>query len=669
MIFSPNYFQIDENIICLYNFKESLVIRDSAKWISDHEEKIFCDRPKSFYIVHYKLLSMDDKNKLKLPLSENYFMLPFHQMGTLYDLINRKNFNFLPFFKKLPNYKNYFAKWVYQLINAIYDIHNKKQLYHGFLSDQCVFIDDKLNAQIGFIGIYDNNSRELFNYNYTKYFDNYRKSTFQTITKNVDKIKFKEILELEEQNPNKVQDFRRHDIYALGILLKDIITSIKDGDADQTFENRIENEIIKLCLEPPESRPNIDKIKTILDQIISENLYNVADTVDIDTLLLNVNLSKLSFCNESQLIATKLKQKPYLMKYLHTASDTNLISFNLHNNYKFKVHYDLNEECFITEPCLCDELGLNLKISTFNDILREKMNDFNRLYFFHNIYFCSLRDLLQIYKPTFAEVHYWLIYLTNYIFGLHSGDFLEEEEEIEPNSVPEAHLPLNFSSETVLVSFFKYDNYKKFEELEKSPLKFQLSIFPFETKETDLSKIYQSNTKEFTVKNDLYSYGVLILELLYAAIFGKRCLDDGNSVAETMKKVIDSLPDDQKFYSNILDGCINKEFKSVSGVLTHLLLQGKSDESDFIQEFQIEKYPSDSLNVYINNNIMMDLKRFIGIFRCYNDFPNDKIKNIFLAILSDLSQKFFSGNNFITDELYFLNFCDFLDSQEKKNKK
>ena len=378
MIFEPRYLRIDENIICLYNpgFNET---RNSAEWINNHEKKIFCDNPESPYIVHYKKLSKDEKNKIHIPTNANYFMLPFHQMGTLYDLIGGKHINFLPFVKKLPNYKNYFTKWICQLINAVYDIHNKKKIYHGFLSDQCVFIDDKLNAQIGFIGIYENSSIDLYGYNYIKYFDNYRKSIYHTFSRNADKIKFEEYLALEEQNPHKDQDFFKHDIYALGILLKDIITSMKNDDSDQTFENRIENEIINLCLEPPESRPNIDKIKTILDQIISENSYNVVNTIDINLLFNITESSKFKYYTISQIIATKLENNPNLLKYFHTSSDTDLISFNLHNNYKFKVHYDSDGECFITEPCLCNELGLNLNTSTFDDILEQKMTGFYRV--------------------------------------------------------------------------------------------------------------------------------------------------------------------------------------------------------------------------------------------------------------------------------------------------
>ncbi|KAK8835219.1 hypothetical protein M9Y10_012350 [Tritrichomonas musculus] len=687
------FFYNDANMIGIYNSE----LEDQTK---EHECYIFCNQNDSSYIIKYKKLTPDERNFLECNNIKTYsYFLPISKLGSLNHFFNESNDSFNKFKANL-NYDFYCKKWIYQIVNAVYYIHCTLQTYHGNLSDFCIFLDENLDAKIGYIGFPIKESTDSLKAPNYYYIEPRR-------VKVINKKKIS-IQNLIEQENNSVESFRQYDMFSLGLLLELILTSKKNvkfgekftenleklsnfsrysdyeknnndndnnnignnsvdnhNNDNHNFKQRIINEIINPCLRQ-EGRPSIDEIKGKLDQILSNDEFYPANNTTIHDILADKNdLSKFERDN-SKSIAQKIKSQRNLISFFHT-NDNNENQQNLlklHDNFIFQFFFQDN--CFFTKPILLKEEDLDISQDTFESQLKDKIeNEIYQEYFFKNVYLCSLEEFLKIHSPSYNEIHYWMIYLINYLMLLHSED-------------PSDHFPPNFSSETIFVSAINYNECNSVSEFKGKPVQFQLSVFPFNSKETHFSRLYHAKIVYNDVMSDIFALGVLMLELLLNASGEKKYFelklrdkdkdkmrDDDyyNILSEAKEKLV--LPDDQKFYKQILDACLDNKADEDNffEVYEMLSLKGRNYDSMNEEDMEItsDSEPTLLLNNFVTCHQTMNFERFVNLFDIYNQLKKEE-EILFKQTLNRLCQNFFKKDYDydIYEVTYFLDLVNIL---------
>lgn len=495
---------------------------------TEHEKELFCNNNfNSNFFMKYQILNSESTSKSK-------YSFPFPTYGLLDN-----------FWKEQTSlqYDDKFylkIKWIHQLIQGLKDLHSHNYFY-GQLSSQCITIDDKKNIKYTFLSD-PLKPPEKSTIEETSYF--YMPPEYYNKPNDFD-------FDIQKQQSS--------DVYALGIIINGIIQetfpcrddfpSLKKDQLIEMLKNPKENnypkkklndpfwdefntQIIDACLKT-DKRPSIFDISKNLQQILQEKSINNTYIYDM------VPDPIVQSCQDEKYKITSLIKKLVNFNDIATALNTLQSKYGDLSNFfevellfasPFKsIIHGFNFEVVFIPKKISDEkydvVFRSIPDPHFKEYYNDEINEEEYYYheitsveydtmekeyqesyticnfFYNKIYFCNMRQFINLYlhndvihKITInsEDIISWFIYILEYIIRL------EEEQKEKP------FLPHNFSSETVLISLLADP---------KGEWKFQLSIFPFPTKETELSKIYSTDNSD-DIDSDIYSFGVLMFEIL-----------------------------------------------------------------------------------------------------------------------------------------------------------
>lgn len=518
---------IDKKISIKFNYnKGSYAIYESIDNddFSKHERELFCNNDfKSDFFMKYD--EYDSSPGLK-----NKYIFPFPVYGYLDTFWKDQT--------KLTNEKknNLKKKWIYQLTQGLKELHSRDK-YYGQLSSKCITID------------YQKNVKYTFLYESLEDKHSYRRTSYLYLPPEY-------IKEKKEAKNNDIRVKQSYDVYALGILLngiiqesfpdindyrtlseeevKDILKDPKNNypkkEKDDPFWREFYNQVIDSCLKT-DDRPTINDISEKLDhffqkeEINTEFVYDsktvsILDSIEVNDFEISSLLRKLIGFNDIANVINLLKKKYGSLLhffdvelYYPSPFKSPIPCFDFQFNFSpQKINNERFDHLFssIVEPHFKENYDegdevedeyVEINQDQFETIEQEiKKNYILSNFCLNSLVFCNLNQFIR-YQYNFKEINKiiieredilaWFIYLAHYM------TFLENEKMDKPL------LPKGFSSETILVSLLSNS---------KGKPQFQLSIFPFPTQETKLSKIYQSESDN--IDPDIYSFGVLMFEIL-----------------------------------------------------------------------------------------------------------------------------------------------------------
>ncbi|KAK8881885.1 hypothetical protein M9Y10_044522 [Tritrichomonas musculus] len=609
--------------------------------VKNHEFKLFCDiEDKDKYniedlrrmqnLAFYKENKESKESKESKENKENKcpYTFAFPVFKTIFDIFHYGDNSILTNLKESKN-KSYIKRLIFQIVNGIYNIH-KNNSFVGTLSDESVTIDDQLDAKISFISDSTNNSSVFWNCFYF-----YEPDRFKNFNNS-------------ECFDQEIDTYQKYDIFALGMLLKQIINFQKEKFHNMTVEEEYEEvkkttryfsnindtnhndngnnnkidinntnnnndgtdndydnfsqkmftDIINPCLLPMDQRPTIFEIKKNLSAILlNENEFEPFE-----------RKSNTFSVNSKNFFSYLYKNVNLIYNFKKSYKRTNSTFFNLSIKYSFDISF--NGDSFISLPVPKDT-----DFKEFKDIVFKLNQDFYQKNFFSNIYFCNFKDLLKLYSANDDEIIYWLLYLSNFIHKMHQiGDYLPE----------------NFSIENILVSFLATVERKEYDESKSLIFQTQLSIFPFINEK--VSKYYSPPETQSKESSDVYLFGVLMLELLYRHIFNIPCFIDSEEEANVIiqrqyNSIIKELKSDKlSFLKDILESCLFK--------------YNDTNFDEIIKYLDSDKYCNianvKSMIDECNGNPTMNKDRFFSLFRHYSSFKGKKLLIIFFNTIFNL---------------------------------
>lgn len=640
----------------------------------EHEKVIFNGEEKDNSIVHY---SISNDNKYSFPY------LKYFRYNTLFSIFNNTNYSL---FRNLASSNDTFyrKKWIYQIINSIFEVHKREsQPYIGTLSNECITINNQLDAYLGFLSKFPKGST-MFN-NCFYFYEPTRFKKQIIMEENVDNINREDEYKWEGKEIED-KDYQKYDVFALGVLLSNILncdipwkkfstkkaqedfvkspsrygeinannnennanndrdtTTTNNENNDNNTNNNEENNndidpnknikddfvektnnIINLCTQEI-NRPNISEIKKEFEQQFGE-----IKSSNIDVRSLNRQ--------GSDIFQVLSSNKTLIELFSMESESTKPNFFKLNSSFAFSVNYYPDYDTFMTIPIPLDLTEQDTeRVEEYNEELNSKFKlDFFQNNFFSNLFFCNLFDLLKCYTPTEDEIIYWIIYISDFINEMHKVGH---------------YLPLNFTMENILVSFFGTSNEKG--EAAKN-FQLQLSIFPLNTPSKLNSDKYvceqflsQENSGD---RSDTYSFGVLAFELLYKFSKGNYYFEDLNNKNNRMPNYLADRKEYAKynnrypFLISLIESCLfntkEDDQNPNSPNLTFEFIHGRlgAKYKKLNEPGQTEnKFKSYLENINLEKPSTMSAERFCSLFLYYKEIYD---KNLFLIFNNTISNLF-----------------------------
>lgn len=486
-------------------------------------------------------------------------------------------------------------KWVNDIIHTIEYLHNGLNSYHGNLSTRSFVLDENLDIKLAFLGKRIHEFRIDDNIYY------YAPEYIQKLQNG--------------NNLNEINDAfeKKLDLYSLGIILNEIITEVPPSNSfanlslttirqslakpNNSYLEKIDPNvnpfwydftemIIEPLLSPMESRPDIGVILEKFNAFLSQNDISITK---------NRNPPQFDLLSASLVQKTDddvIFQMPYEIVQMITYHD-------IKNSFLSDMNILFSDEIIVKNPyTLIDgyDFALSFESDTFHQIVLPTSEDMiydeieseiQKDFFYPIIPITTLNNLFTFYSPLVSRVNYWLIYLCKYLLKLQNAH--------------ETLLPKGFSSHTILVSFFQFDN----------QLEYRATIFPYETKETEYSKLYLPDQELNPDSIATYSFVVLMFELLsHTSHYEPKINIDQYAGIQTLYskfKKIDhhfklNLP--QSDLVDFINSCIEnpgnlpKSFEDVLNVLLNSPSVGKFEKT--LCDFSM-------------NNISTDISKFASI--------------------------------------------------------
>lgn len=606
----------------------------------NHEKELFCDQDSKFFVKYSLVHCLNNNNK-------NQFQFPFPTYGALDNFWTEQKALSVIDKNELK------LRWILQLTQGLHELH-KKDKYFGNLSSKCITIDDQKNAQYTF----------LLNPPYL----NSNNSTISDISELYLPPEYYN--DVNKGNEN-LQIRQQYDVYALGILMNGIIQENFPSLTEYRFKNETKrilsdpvgndypkknnedpfwkeftNQIIDQCLNPnKEERPGISNIYENLQKFLSSNncqvnyVYNdlpvpiMQSSLDKNyqiPSLIQKQISFLDVANTLQYIEDKYKNLDLFFEseiYTHSPFPIKIPGFDFHIAFVPENTQSQGQFIFTTfaqprfkddfeeEGNLYEELEPDQFLELESKLLKSKTI---KNFYYNNIPFFSIKQFFDTLKShndiiiSSFDVQTWLIYLSEYMIQLEG----EGEKTL---------LPLNFSSESVLVSLLT--------DISDKPV-FQLSIFPFPVKQTALSKIYHPDLDEANINFDIYAFGVLMFEILSKLSDNDKNVDtdfDQPRINDLYNKFHDLDP---SFTYDIIK--LQKISELIEKCLTPHEQPSFSEIKDFLCSnpicVNVKSYLRSIIDncEYIIQNQSMDLKRLVLVADLYQ---KDKIHDIIDDIL------------------------------------